>query len=174
MKPKILISACLMGQPVRYDGNSNEAKVSACAQQLSQWQQQQRLVPVCPEILGGLPTPRPAAEIHQQRVITRQGQDVTAAFIAGAEKTVAIARQQGVTAALLAARSPSCGSDGIYNGEFTGTLIAGMGITVQQLEQAGVRCFSPENFDQLCAYIQQREHTSQQQEHTSPQPDQQP
>jgi len=157
MSWKILVSACLLGEPVRYDGRSNDNKVMAFQHQLQQWQDQGRLIPVCPETLGGLPTPRPAAEISGERVITREGTDVTAEFVAGAEKTLALAQQHHAIAALLAARSPSCGSDAVYNGDFNGTLIPSMGITVRLLNANNIPCFSPENFHQLMDYLKQYE-----------------
>ena len=153
MSWKILVSACLLGQPVRYDGKANDSKVQAFQQQLQQWQEQGRIVAACPEVAGGLPTPRPAAEIRDGRVITCDGDDVSDAFYQGAEKTLALAQQHHVVAALMAARSPSCGSQQIYNGEFNGTLIAGMGVTVELLEANRIRCFSPETFSQLMDYL---------------------
>ena len=153
MSWKILISACLLGQPVRYDGKANDSKVRTFQQQLLQWQQQGRVIGACPEVAGGLPTPRPAAEIRDGRVITCDGDDVSDAFYQGAKKTLALAQQHRVVAALMAARSPSCGSQQIYNGEFNGTLIAGMGVTVELLEANQIRCFSPETFPQLMDYL---------------------
>ena len=158
MKAKILVSACLLGQPVRYDGRDNGNKVSAYQAQLQHWQQQGQIIALCPEVLGGLPTPRLAAEISAGKVITRDGTDVSHEFQLGAQKSLQLAQQHGAVAALLAARSPSCGSDQIYNGDFNGTLIPGMGITVQLLEAHNIRCFSPETFDQLMEYLQTYEH----------------
>lgn len=156
---KILISACLLGQPVRYDGRDNAARAAAISNTLRHWQQLGLLIPVCPEVAAGLPTPRPAAEIiagsgadvlaGNATVKDLKGDDVSAAFIAGAEKTLATARTHHAVAALLAARSPSCGSDGIYNGDFSGTLTAGMGVTAALLEQHGIPCFSPQRFAEL-------------------------
>ena len=161
---KILISACLLGQPVRYDGRSNEQKMSAYQQQIQRWQQQQLLIPVCPEVAGGLSTPRPAAEIialdgrdvlqGTARVMTVDGEDVSAQFIAGAQQALTLAQKHGAKAALLAARSPSCGSGAIYDGSFSGTLHPGMGVTAALLEQNGVRCFSPENFADLVEWVE--------------------
>ena len=153
MKPDILVSACLLGQPVRYDGKSNDQKVAAYQAQIHQWQQQGRIIPVCPEMPGGLPTPRPAAEIVQGQVIAHDGQNVTDEFQSGALKTLQLAQQHNAIAALLAARSPSCGSDGIYNGEFNGTLVDGLGVTAQLLEDHNIRCFSPDNFQALLDYL---------------------
>lgn len=160
---KILISACLLGEPVRYDGRSNEQKISEYQTQLLLWQQHKLLIPVCPEVAGGLPTPRPAAEIiamdghdvlsGSAKVMTLDGIDVSAQFITGARLALALANKHGAKAALLAARSPSCGSQNIYDGSFSGTLHQGMGVTAALLEQNGVRCFSPENFDALLAFV---------------------
>ncbi|MCY0963895.1 DUF523 domain-containing protein [Parathalassolituus penaei] len=156
---KLLVSACLLGQPVRYDGANNQNKVLTLQAQLQLWQQQGLLIPVCPESLGGLPTPRPAAELRggdghallvgQARVVIASGDDVTHAFLEGARRTLAIAQREGASAALLAARSPSCGNQGIYNGEFNRTLQTGVGVTVALLQNAGIRCFNPEQAEAL-------------------------
>lgn len=163
----ILVSACLLGEPVRYDGKDNQLKLSQWHHIITQWKKQCRLIPVCPETLGGLPTPRPAAELqkvdgydvlathspHEGQVLTNHGEDVTQAFIKGARKTLSIAQQHQVAAALLASRSPSCGSQQIYNGNFDGTLIEGVGVTAALLEQHGIRCFSPERMQELIEFI---------------------
>ena len=160
---KILVSACLLGEPVRYDGNSNEHKVDHLYPLLHKWKQQGRLIAVCPEVSGGLGIPRAAAEIHQgdgRDVLTGQafvmdntGRNVSAEFIAGAQKTLRIAQQQGATVALLAARSPSCGSRQIYDGTFQGTLIPGIGVTAALLEQHGIRCFGPDEVGELLEWL---------------------
>lgn len=163
---KLLVSACLLGQPVRYDGADNQNKVLALQASLQRWQQQGLLIPVCPESLGGLPTPRPAAELcggdgqallaGQARVIIASGDDVSAEFLAGARRTLAIAEREGAGAALLAARSPSCGNQGVYNGEFNRTLQAGVGVTVALLQNAGIRCFNPEQAGALQQWMDER------------------
>ncbi|MAD45594.1 MAG: hypothetical protein CMI02_19390 [Oceanospirillaceae bacterium] len=160
---KILISACLAGQAVRYDGQANASKVRHIQQQLRQWRQQNRLVEVCPELAGGLPVPRPAAEIIAASgaavlsgngvIRTASGDDVTRPFVTGAQKTLQTALQQGAVAALLAARSPSCGADGIYDGSFSGQITPGQGVTAALLEQHGIRCFTPQQFDLLEQYL---------------------
>ena len=162
---RLLVSACLLGQPVRYDGDSNQQKVSHLLRWLTLWQEEGRLTPICPESLGGLPTPRPAAEIfhgtgvdvlqHKSRVITQINEDVTSLFINGAHKTLTIAQNHQATAALLAAKSPSCGVGTIYNGEFSGTLTEGDGVTTALLKSHGIACFSPDDADALIAYMQQ-------------------
>lgn len=163
---KILVSACLLGEPIRYDGRANNNKVAQHWAVLQRWQQQGLLIPVCPESLGGLPTPRPAAEIYggngadvlnaQARVITQSGTDVSAEFMAGAQRTLDIALRHNATVALLAARSPSCGNVEIYNGEFAGQLQAGMGVTAALLEQHGIRCFNPEQFAELQTWVERK------------------
>jgi uncharacterized protein YbbK (DUF523 family) len=105
-----------------------------------------RLVPVCPETIGGLPTPRPAAEVQPDgSVINADGVDVTARYEDGAAATVALARAMGVTEAVLKARSPSCGCHQIYDGTFTRTLVDGEGVTARALREAGVSLRSEED-----------------------------
>lgn len=162
---RLLVSACLLGQPVRYDGESNANKVNQLAEQLRQWQQEGRIIAVCPEVAGGLTTPRPAAEIQggdgndvldgKAVVITHQGEDVSAEFITGAQHALALAQKYRATAALLAARSPSCGTGEIYNGEFKREAVKGDGVTVALLQRHGVRCFSPDNDAQLIEWMNQ-------------------
>ncbi|MDO4533796.1 MAG: DUF523 domain-containing protein [Coriobacteriia bacterium] len=141
-KEKILVSACLLGEPVRYDGKAmpNEA-VIALGERFE-------LIAVCPECLGGLPTPRTPSEIDESsgclRVVARDGQDRTDAFLAGAEACVSIAREKGCKLAILKSNSPSCGSGQIYDGTFSGGLIAGNGVTTRLLTSAGV-CVISEN-----------------------------
>ncbi|MCD8522874.1 MAG: DUF523 domain-containing protein [Saccharospirillaceae bacterium] len=163
---KLLVSACLMGQPVRYDGRANDDKTDNFRHQLQRWQKAGILIPVCPEVAGGLPTPRPAAEIIQgdgsavlqgkARIISRSAEDFTREFISGAQQALTCAQHNGVVAALLAARSPSCGSDGIYNGEFNATLRQGMGVTAALLSEHGIPCFSLERFSELLQWLRQQ------------------
>ena len=139
----VLVSACLLGEPCRYDG---AAKPCAAVQALRE-RPDVRLVPVCPEQLGGLHTPRPPSESvataqgGRLRVMTREGADVTAAFERGAREAVRIARAQGCAVAILKAKSPTCGCGpaGVYDGSFTGRLVAGEGIAARALREAGVR-----------------------------------
>lgn len=142
MKPKILISACLLGENVKYDGGNNRLHVNI----LAQWQEEGVLVPLCPEVLGGLSVPRPACEIIKEtrRVITQSGEDVSEAFVKGAEESLRIAREEGVVMAILKARSPSCGKDVIYDGTFSSTKVNGSGITCKCLQANGIPVFSEE------------------------------
>ncbi|TAA41035.1 DUF523 domain-containing protein [Corallincola spongiicola] len=147
---KILISACLLGDRVRYNG-----EIQLCEHPLlKRWQAEGRLVKVCPEVVGGLPVPRPAAEQQPGgRVITQQGVDVTAEFEAGATLAVKLAQQQGIRLALMKARSPSCGSGHVYDGAFQGRLIAGDGVTVSHLRRIGVQLFDETQLDALAAEL---------------------
>lgn len=134
---KILVSACLLGEPVRYDGASRPC---AAVQAL---QERYDLVPVCPECLGGLPIPRVPSEVDTRaetlRVVAADGHDVTAAFETGARACVGIAQDNGCTLAILKENSPSCGSGTIYDGTFTRTLVPGHGVAARMLTSAGVR-----------------------------------
>ena len=130
---RVLVSACLLGVSCRYDGQS---KAYPLVDQLCR---RHEVVPVCPEIFGGLPTPRVPAERQGERVVTKTGVDVTAQYRRGAEEAVRLARMLGCTVAVLKERSPSCGSGQVYDGTFTGTLTEGFGVAVQRLMAAGIR-----------------------------------
>ena len=129
----ILVSACLLGCACRYDG---ESKPHPLAKQLAA---QGLAVPVCPEQLGGLPTPREPSEQRDGRVVSAAGADVTAQYRRGAEETLRLARLYGCAAAVLKERSPSCGSGQIYDGSFTGTLTTGWGTAAALLRDNGIR-----------------------------------
>jgi len=148
---RILVSACLLGQPLRYDGRDNRIDHPL----LHQWRKEGRVVALCPETAGGLPTPRPAAELHDGRALTRDGNDVTGAFIRGAEAALDLCREQGIRIALLAARSPSCGNLVIHDGSFSGRLIPGAGITAARLQSAGIRVFNPDQIDEAATLLRQ-------------------
>lgn len=140
----IVISACLIGKRCRYDGGGFDQYP-----ELSRLVEAGQAVPVCPEQLGGLPTPRPPAEIQggdgsdvlegRARITRADGTDVTKEFLAGARKTLEIARKHGATTAILKARSPSCGYKHIYAGSFDGHLKPGKGVTAALLEAEGLR-----------------------------------
>ena len=142
VKPRVLVSLCLLGAACRYDGRGNGVD-------LSELMARCELIPVCPEQLGGLPTPRTPAERRGDRVLTRDGRDVTGAFARGAEQAALLAGRYGIRAALLKARSPSCGSGRIYDGTFTGTLVPGAGVTARVLMDMGIRVFDEERIDEL-------------------------
>ena len=139
----ILVSHCLLGEPCRYDGASRLDR-----QVLELHKAGHTLIPVCPEVLGGLDTPRAPAELQPDgRVVNEDGEDVTAAYRAGAEAALRIAREQGCTLAVLKARSPSCGCGEIYDGTFTRTLKGGWGVAARLLLEAGVTVRDEENLD---------------------------
>lgn len=141
-RPAIVVSACLLGVRCNHEG---EANTSDAVRDLARTH---RLVPVCPETVGGLPTPRPPAELQPDgRVVDAQGDDVTAAYARGAAAAVRLARATGAEEAVLKARSPSCGCHEIYDGTFTRTRVAGEGVTARALREAGVRVRSEEDVD---------------------------
>ena len=132
MKEKILVSACLLGVNCKYDGGNNSSK------EIDEFLKDYEIIPICPEIMGGLPTPRLAAEAKGNRVINLEGQDVTRNFQKGAEETLFLAKKYDVKKVLLKARSPSCGNGKVYDGTFTKTLIDGDGITTKILKENGI------------------------------------
>jgi uncharacterized protein YbbK (DUF523 family) len=155
-KPPLLISACLLGVACNHEGRGSPRPV------VDELAEHYRLVPVCPEVLGGLPTPRAAAELTggdgadvlaghgpnssgEARVVNVEGDDVTAAYRRGAEAAVAVARAAGARRAVLKARSPSCGSAGIYDGTFSRRLVPGRGVTAAALAVAGLEVGSEED-----------------------------
>ena len=141
MKP-ILVSACLLGEACRYDAQSKPClEVIALSEKY-------RIIPVCPEVLGGLPTPRTPSEIVGDRVLMRDGTDVTAHYRKGAEAALRIARENGCTRAILKERSPSCGCGRIYDGSFTGTLTEGFGVTAALLRENGISVVGETQIDQ--------------------------
>lgn len=131
---RILVSACLLGIHCKYSGGDNaNAKVLALAANPAN-----EVIPVCPEVLGGLPTPRPPAEIQPDgRVMTQDGHDVTAAYRAGAERTLAIAREMRPDRIILQSRSPSCGVRERYDGTFSRVRVPGQGVTAALLVKHG-------------------------------------
>ena len=134
---KLLISACLVGENCKYNGGNNALPPETLAALRSRFE----LVPVCPEQLGGLPTPRVPSERRGARVVNREGADVTEAFRRGAEQALRIAEQTGCRRALLKSNSPSCGSGSIYDGSFSGRLTAGDGVAAALLKHSGIEVF---------------------------------
>lgn len=135
----ILVSACLLGVDCRYCG-------TACpGEGVKDLIGRYRLIPVCPEQLGGLPTPRPPAEIRDGKVVTASGDDVTEAFCRGANEALKLAELFHCRCAILKSRSPSCGFGQIYDGTFSGKLVPGNGITANLLHKAGLTVLNEEN-----------------------------
>lgn len=147
---RYLISACLLGQKVRYDGQD------CLLTELLEHLLPDQYVSLCPEVSGGLPIPRPPAEIQfgdgldvlrqQARIIDIQGNDVSEAFIKGAYAALKLAQNFQVTHAILKANSPSCGSDLIYDGSFSGRKIQGLGVTSALLQQHGILVMTEQEF----------------------------
>ena len=139
---KVIISACLMGVRCRYDGDHSRNETAINHQKTYQ------LIPVCPEESGGLPTPRPPAEIvggdgddvlkGNAKVMTADGTDVTEAYLQGAHHALEVAQLHGATHVILKTRSPSCGCGDIYDGTFSGTLMSGDGVTTALLKRHGI------------------------------------
>lgn len=160
---KILVSACLMGFNVRYNGSAKAALHEA----LRRWQQEDRLVIHCPELAAGLPVPRRPAEIiaghgadvmrEQARIVENDGRDVTAHYQLAAWLALQAAQNAGCRAALLTDGSPTCGSQFIYNGTFSGTRRQGMGVAAALLEEHGIRVFSDRELPALVAWIEEME-----------------
>lgn len=135
MRKTVLVSACLLGVCCRYDGKGNpNSEVLALLDR-----DDVMLIPVCPEQLSGMPTPRIPSERQSGRVVNRAGEDVTASFRKGAEEALRIARLYDCRYAIFKERSPSCGCGRIYDGSFTGTLTEGNGVTTELLLQEGIR-----------------------------------
>ena len=141
----ILVSACLLGEPCRYDGTGRAEPALEALRARGHV-----LVPVCPEVLGGLPTPRPPAERQPDgRVVTREGVDVTAEYRAGAERALELAQKHGCTWAVLKERSPSCGFGQVYDGTFTRALIPGAGVAAELLSAHGLTVYGESRIGEL-------------------------
>lgn len=147
--PSILVSACLLGISCRYDGNTNEAA------EVLRLKERYCLIPVCPEQMGGLMTPRLPAEMRDGRVYAKDGSDVTGAFAKGADAVLHLAQLFGCRCAVLKARSPSCGSHVIYDGTFSGTRVEGNGVTAALLKENGIRVFTEHELGELEQWMEE-------------------
>ena len=139
----LIISACLLGVSCRYDGKSKPLP------EMEKLMEKYNLIPVCAEIMGGLPTPRVPAEIISGKVINREGRDVTAEYCKGAEEVLRLAKLFGCKKALLKERSPSCGSGIIYSGKFNGELVPGYGKTAELLIKNNIEVFGESQIEEL-------------------------
>ena len=137
---KIIVSACLLGYNVKYDGNNNYNE------ELVKFLENYEVISVCPEVMGGLNTPRVSSEIVNNKVITKEGMDVTNAFTLGASKTLEIAKENDIKIAILKKNSPSCGNNTIYDGTFTHTIITGDGITAKLLKENDIIVLDEDNY----------------------------
>lgn len=160
---RVLVSSCLLGVPVRYDGTDRRCDAAI----LAEWRAEGRLVPCCPEVDGGLPVPRPPAEIvdgHSggdvldgcARIMTAAGIDVTEAYLSGAKRAFTLVQKLNIAVAILQESSPSCGTHGIFDGTFTGTRVAGEGVTAALLRRHGVVVFSAEGIEDAARYLGER------------------
>lgn len=141
---KILVSACLCGDPCRYDGKA----VPSDDPTFLKWLEEGRFVQVCPEILAGLGVPRGESQRRGDRVVTIEGRDVTIAFYKGAEATLALAKEEDVAFCILKQRSPSCGSCIIHDGTFSGVKIPGQGVATEILRNAGYRVVGEDQMEE--------------------------
>jgi uncharacterized protein YbbK (DUF523 family) len=160
----VLVSSCLLGEAVRYNGGDMRCDHAV----LQRWLREGRVVPVCPEVAGGLPVPRPRAEIAEgaggmnvlagaARAIDSNGRDVTAFLVGGAERALEQARAKNIRVAVLKEGSPSCGSGLIFDGSFTDRKVAGLGITTARLQQSGIQVFSEAQLAEADALLKQFE-----------------
>jgi len=155
----ILISSCLLGEAVRYNGS--HARIDHPL--LTRWQAEGRLVSFCPEVSAGLSIPRPPAEIvngdgasvleNTARVYDNTGKDITRFLLTGAQKALSLARDKDIRIAIFMKKSPSCGSGAIYDGTFNGILHQGVGVTTALLMQNGIRVFNPNQIEQAAACL---------------------
>ncbi len=137
----LIVSKCLAGVPCRYDGKDN------LVPEIKALVERGEAVAVCPEVLGGLPTPRTPSELQSDgRVLSKQGEDATAQFTCGAARAMELCREHGCTGAILKARSPSCGKGVIYDGSFTGARVPGSGVFAQMLLDAGIPVMTEEDY----------------------------
>jgi uncharacterized protein YbbK (DUF523 family) len=151
---KVLVSACLLGAPVRYNGKDKKSNHPV----LERWLREGRVVSACPEVLGGLGTPRPPSEIVHieglRRVVANTGRDVTTAFERGAALALEQALADDVRVAVLKEGSPSCGSTWTYDGTFTGTRVSGDGVATALLRRRGIQVFSEEQLAAAAALVE--------------------
>lgn len=140
MKEKILVSACLLGAPCRYDGKSKPVD------KVIELEKKYTLIPFCPEVEGGLSTPRLPCEIRDSKVIRSDGEDCTHPYTLGAEKALDLCKKYNIKKAILKEKSPSCGKSLIYDGSFCGKLKKGQGITAKFLSENNVTVFSESDF----------------------------
>lgn len=139
MKEKILVSACLLGIDCKYSGGNNYNE------KVLEYIKDYEVIPVCPEIMGGLSTPRPPSERVGNKVINNQNIDVTKEYIKGANETLKLAKLFDAKKALLKAKSPSCGKGKIYDGTFSGVLTEGNGVTAKLLKDNGIEVISEQD-----------------------------
>lgn len=141
---KIAVSACLLGENCKYNGGNNYSYI------LEKVLEKHDAIPICPEVMGGLPTPRRPAEVVNGVVLTKDGSSVDVEFRKGAEIALDLVKKSGAELVVLQSRSPSCGVGTIYDGSFTGELIEGDGIFVEELNKNGIKAIDVEEFIKIC------------------------
>ncbi len=146
---KILVSACLIGTNCKYDGKNN------AFENVIKLKNKYELIPVCPEVLGGLPTPRIPSEIKDGKVYNRIGVDVTKYFAKGAKDALLIAKENNIKYAILKERSPSCGSHSVYDGTFSKNQVPGQGVFSKMLTKYGIKVYSEFEVDKLLKDLEQ-------------------
>lgn len=150
-KIKVLISACLLGDNVKYSGGNNLTPELVTL--LEKYNVD--IVKICPECFAGLPIPRLPSEIKEGKVYNKDGRDITEEFLDGAEKTYEVANKKHTDFAILKERSPSCGSLYIYDGNFSGKIIEGQGFTARKLNEENIIIFSEENLEEIEKYLKE-------------------
>ena len=146
---KVLISACLLGDNVKYSGGNNLTPELVTLLE----KYNVKIVKVCPECFAGLPIPRVPSEIREDKVFSKDDRDITEEFLSGAEKTYQIAKRKRVDFAILKERSPSCGNSFIYDGSFSGKVIQGQGLTARKLNEENIIVFYEENLEEIEKYL---------------------
>ena len=139
---KIAVSSCLLGINCKYNGKSNYNE------EILKLKEKYEIVPICPEVLGGLPTPRIPSEIINNKVINQEGTDVTLEYVTGANKALQILKENNIKISILKAKSPSCGKGEIYDGTFSHTIIEGNGITAKLFLENDILVLNEYNFHQ--------------------------
>ncbi|MDC7955349.1 DUF523 domain-containing protein [Fusobacterium simiae] len=149
-KIKVLISACLLGDNVKYSGGNNlTPKLVTLLEKY-----EVKTIKICPECFGGLEIPRVPSEILGDKVFSKDGKDITEEFLKGAEKSYIISKKNKIDFAILKERSPSCGSSFIYDGSFSGKVIQGKGFTARKLSKENIIIFSEENLEEIEKYLE--------------------
>ena len=138
-----MVSSCLLGNNVKYNGKNNYAA------DIEKIKNKYNIIVVCPEVMGGLPIPRIPSEILNDRVVNKEGVDVTNNFYAGANIALELVKKYNIKKALLKEGSPSCGSNYIYDGTFSGTKVEGQGITAKELSKLGVKIYNEKQIEDL-------------------------
>ena len=136
---KVLVSACLLGVNCKYNGNNNKND------KVLEYIKDKQVIPICPEILGGLSTPRTPSEVSNNRIITKDGKDVTSNYVKGAEEVLKLGKLLDVKKAILKSKSPSCGSGLIYDGTFSNNLTKGDGIATKLLKENNIEVLTEDD-----------------------------